>query len=254
MTDAQKIALVTGANRGIGRATALALADAGTDLIITYRSHADEAADVVRLATERGRQAVALELDTSEVSRFGAFADDVRTALKTTWDRDTFDHLVNNAGHGGYTPFAKVTEQEFDGLMNVHLKGVFFLTQALLPLLADGGRIINLSSGLTRFSSPGSVTYAAMKGGIEVFTKHLAAELGQRGITVNVVAPGPVATDFGGGRLRDNEQLRGQLAGLTALGRVGVADDIGPAIAAMLAPGTGWITGERIEVSGGVRI
>ncbi|GAA4183269.1 SDR family oxidoreductase [Streptosporangium oxazolinicum] len=245
------IALITGGNRGLGRATALKLAEAGTDVIVTYRSNKDEAAEVVDAVTALGRRAVALELDTTAFDTFAAFAVAVRDALETTWERDTFDFLVNNAGVAAATPVGETTVEAFDLLVNVHFKGVFFLTQSLLPLLADGGRVVNLSTGLTRFVGEGWSVYASLKSAIETWSKYLAKELGGRGVSVNAVAPGPIATDFGGGAIRDNEQLREHLGSQAALGRVGVPEDIGAVIAALLAPGTGWITGQRIEASGG---
>ncbi|MET9257702.1 SDR family oxidoreductase [Streptomyces sp. NPDC003717] len=247
----QTIALITGGNRGLGRATALALAEAGTDVIVTYRSHQEEAAAVVDAVTALGRRAVALELDTTAFDTFPAFAAAVRDVLGATWDRETFDFLVNNAGVAAASPLGETTPDVFDLLADVHFKGVFFLTQALLPLLADGGRIVNLSTGLTRFVSEGWSVYASLKSAVETYTRYLAKELGGRGISVNAVAPGPVGTDFGGGGIRDDEEFRALLAGQTALGRVGVPEDIGAVIAALLAPGTGWITAQRIEVSGG---
>lgn len=245
------IALITGGNRGLGRATAHKLAESGTDVIVTYRSHKDEAAAVVDAVTALGRKAVALELDTAASGTFPDFAAAVRDALSVTWERDTFDFLVNNAGVAAVTPVGDTTAETFDLLVNVHFKGVFFLTQELLPLLADGGRIINLSTGLTRFVGEGWSVYASVKTAIETYTTYLAKELGGRGISVNAVAPGPIGTDFGGGAMRDDEQFRAQLAGQAALGRVGDPEDIGGVIAALLAPGTGWITAQRIEASGG---
>jgi NAD(P)-dependent dehydrogenase (short-subunit alcohol dehydrogenase family) len=250
MTDTGKIALITGGNRGLGRATALALAGSGTDVVITYRANADEAAQVVDEITAQGRRAVALQLDTTEVA-FDGFVDALRRALKETWDRDTVDHLVNNAGIAGDTPLGGTAPEMLDALFAVHVKGVFLLTQALVPLLADGGQIVNLSSGLARFAAPGRSAYGAMKGAVEVLTRYWAQELGPRGITVNVVAPGPVATDFGGGYLRDNQQVREAMGARAALGRIGEADDIGALIAALLVDGTHWMTGQRIEASGG---
>lgn len=245
------IALITGGNRGLGRATALRLAEAGTDVIVTYRSNKDEAAAVVDAVTALGRKAVALELDTTAFDTFPDFAASVRDALSATWDRDSFDFLVNNAGVAALTPLGETTVEAFDLMVNVHFKGVFFLTQTLLPVLADGGRIVNVSTGLTRFVHEGWSVYASVKTAIETYSRYLAKELGGRGISVNAVAPGATATDFGGGAIRDDEQLRAHLTGITALGRVGTPEDIGGVIAALLAPGTGWITAQRIEASGG---
>ncbi|WNV88470.1 SDR family oxidoreductase [Umezawaea sp. Da 62-37] len=244
-----KIAIVTGANRGLGRNAALALARQGVDLIITYRSNAAEADAVVQEVAALGRTAVALRLD---MGASAGFADDVRRVLKETWDRDTFDHLVNNAGVGIHSSFADTTEEVFDELMAVHFKGVFFLTQALLPVIADGGRILNVSSGLARFAGPGYAAYGAMKGAVEVLTRYLAKELGPRGITVNTIAPGPIETDFGGGVVRDNADVNAALASQIALGRVGVPDDIGGVVASLLSDDNAWITGQRIEASGGM--
>ncbi|WP_043664176.1 SDR family NAD(P)-dependent oxidoreductase [Streptomyces xylophagus] len=245
------IALITGGNRGLGRATALRLAEAGTDVIVTYRSNKDEAAAVVDAVTALGRKAVALELDTTAFDTFPDFAATVRDTLSATWDRDSFDFLVNNAGVAALTPLGETTVEAFDLMVNVHFKGVFFLTQTLLPVLADGGRIVNVSTGLTRFVHEGWSVYASAKTAIETYSRYLAKELGGRGISVNAVAPGATATDFGGGVIRDDQQLRAQLTGHTALGRVGTPEDIGGVIAALLAPGTGWITAQRIEASGG---
>lgn len=247
----QKIALITGANRGLGRNGALKLAAKGTDIILTYRSHADEAQAVVKEIEALGRRAVALALDVGETGQFDRFAGEVKAVLQQQWRRDTFDYLVNNAGHGHYKPFADTTEAEFDALMNVHFKGPYFLTQKLLPLIGDGGRILNISSGLTRLVYPGSATYASMKGAMEVLTRYQAKELGERRIRVNILAPGAIETDFGGGRVRDTREINDQIAGLTALGRVGLPDDIGDAISAILSDETGWITAQRIEASGG---
>jgi NAD(P)-dependent dehydrogenase (short-subunit alcohol dehydrogenase family) len=247
-----RIALITGANRGLGRSTALHLAGDGTDLILTYRSHPEEADAVVEQARKLGRTALALRLDTGDTAAFPAFTAEVRDALRTQWGRDDFDILVNNAGHGTYRSFAETSEEEFDGLMNVHVKGVFFLTQALLPLLRDGARILNVSTGLTRFIAAEPSAYGAAKGAVEVLTRYLAKELGPRRIAVNVLAPGATATDFGGGHVRDTQQMRDQLGGVTAMGRVGEPEDIGAAAAALLAEGAAWITGQRIEASGGM--
>jgi len=249
-----KIAIVTGGSRGLGRNTALNIARRGGDVILTYRSREDEARDVVAEIQAMGRMAAALQLDTGDVAAFPAFVDRLRGVLSDVWQRQTFDHLVNNAGHGAVAPFAETTEADFDGLINVHFKGVFFLTQALLPLIADGGRIVNISSGLTRFSFPGFAAYAAAKGAVEVLTRYLAKELGGRGIAVNAVAPGAIETDFGNGLVRDTPEVNQHLAGLTALGRVGLPDDIGPMIASLLCEDNRWVNAQRIEVSGGQAI
>lgn len=251
-TTPTRIALITGGSRGLGRSIALALARQGTDVIVTYRSRADEAQEVVRRIEALGRRAAALQLDVSDSAGFPAFAARMRDVLATTWQRERFDQLVNNAGFGLHAAIADTTEAQFDGLVAVHLKAPFFLTQKLLPLITDGGRILNVSSGLARFTFPGHAAYAAMKGGVEVLTRYLAKELGARRISVNTIAPGAIETDFGGGAVRDNADLNAQIASVTALGRAGVPDDIGGAVAALLADGSGWITGQRIEVSGGM--
>lgn len=247
----QKVALITGANRGLGRNGALKLAARGTDIILTYRTHADEAQAVVKEIEAMGRRAVALALDVGDTGHFDRFVGQVKEALQQQWQRDSFDYLVNNAGHGHYKPFTDTTEAEFDALVNVHFKGPYFLTQKLLPLINDGGRILNISSGLTRLVYPGSATYASMKGAMEVLTRYQAKELGARRIRVNILAPGAIETDFGGGRVRDTREINDQIAALTALGRVGLPDDIGDAISAILSDETGWITAQRIEASGG---
>lgn len=248
------IALVTGASRGLGKSAALNLAAHGSDIILTYHSKADQAQVVVSQIEALGRRAVALRLDAADSTSFAVFAADVKTALARHWKRERFDHLVNNAGSGVHAAFDATTEEQFDSMVNIHLKGVFFLTQKLLPLINDGGRIVNISSGLTRFSSPGYSAYAAMKGGVEVLTRYMAKELGARRITVNTFAPGPIETDFSGGAVRDNAQLNALLASQTALGRVGLPDDIGAAIAALLSSGNGWVNAQRIEASGGMLI
>jgi NAD(P)-dependent dehydrogenase (short-subunit alcohol dehydrogenase family) len=252
MNTHQPIAIITGGSRGLGRNAAIKLAEAGTDVVITYRSNRVEADNVVAEIRKRGRRAAALQLDVSNVSTFDSFATQLRATLAQHWERDRFDFLVNNAGMGVHATFAETTEAQFDDLVNTHLKGVFFLTQKLLPLIADGGRILNVSSGLARFALPGYAAYAAMKGGIEVLTRYLAKELGPRRISVNVLAPGAIETDFGGGAVRDNAQLNAFVASQTALGRVGLPDDIGGVVAALLAPQTGWINAQRIEASGGM--
>ncbi len=246
------IVLVTGGSRGLGRNAALALARRGVDVILTYKSAEGEAHAAVREIEALGRRAVALQLDVGDSSSFAAFAGRVREALAQTWQRERFDYLLNNAGVGAHGSVAETSEEQFDLLYKVHLKGTFFLTQKLLPLIADGGRILNTSSGLARFSFPGYAAYAAMKGGIEVLSRYMAKELGPRGIAVNTIAPGAIETDFGGGAVRDNAALNAQVASVTAMGRVGLPDDIGNAVADILAGGTGWMTGQRIEVSGGM--
>jgi NAD(P)-dependent dehydrogenase (short-subunit alcohol dehydrogenase family) len=248
----QKIAIITGGNRGLGRSAALHLAEAGVDVILTHRSNADEAETVVKEIEAQGRQAAALRLDVSEPDSFADFVVEVRDVLRETWGRDTVDVLVNNAGVAVPTPIGSTTRDAVDQLVDVHFSGVVFLTQALLPLLADGGRILNTSTGLARFTGDGSMSvYAAMKGAIEVYTRYLAKDLGGRGITVNTIAPGPIGTDFGGGYLRDNDEIRARLSSQTALGRVGEPDDIGRAVVALVSDDLGWVTGQRIEASGG---
>ena len=246
------IALITGASRGLGKSMALHLADRGVDLVITYRSGAKEAREVAAQIEAKGRKAVVLPLDVADSRSFPAFAEGVKTELRRGWQRDRFDFLVNNAGSGIYASFVETGEAQFDELMNIHLKGAFFLTQRLLPLINDGGRILNVSTGLARFTFPGYAAYAAMKGGIEVLTRYLAKELGPRGISVNTIAPGAIETDFGGGVVRDNDQVNKAIAAQTALGRVGLPEDVGGAVALLLAPESRWISGQRIEVSGGM--
>lgn len=252
MTRPQRIAVITGGSRGLGRNAASKLAEHGTDVVLTYKSRRDEAELVVKEIERLDRRAAALQLDTGDVASFGAFASELRSTLQRTWGRERFDFLVNNAGFGTHVPFAETTEAQFDALCAVHLKGVFFLTQRLLPLIEDGGRILNVSSGLARFALPGHAAYAAMKGGVEVLTRYLAKELGPRRIAVNVIAPGAIETDFGGGAVRDDTRLNAGIASQTALGRVGLPDDVGGVVAALLGPDCGWINGQRIEASGGM--
>ncbi|MBA7752318.1 SDR family oxidoreductase [Enterobacter sp. RHBSTW-01064] len=248
----ERIALVTGGSRGLGKNAVLKLAAEGTGIVLTYNSSEREAQNVVREIEQKGVKAVALQLNVGEIATFGDFAKKVQESLKTVWQRDAFDYLLNNAGTGLYAPYTETTEAQFDDAMNIHFKGPFFLTQTLLPLIKDGGRILNVSSGLARFTQPGSGTYAAMKGAMEVLTRYQAKELGARGIAVNIIAPGAIETDFGGGRVRDNAELNQLLASQTALGRVGLPDDIGDAIAALLSDKLGWMNAQRIEVSGGM--
>ncbi|MCD5364163.1 MULTISPECIES: SDR family NAD(P)-dependent oxidoreductase [Chromobacterium] len=248
----KKIAVITGGSRGLGKSAALHLARQGVDVVITYQSRAADAEAVVAEIQALGGQAAALALDVSQSAGFAAFAAQLRQTLAEQWQRADFDFLVNNAGIGIHAAFADTSEAQFDQLMNIQLKGPFFLTQALLPLIADGGRILNVSTGLTRFALPGYAAYAAMKGGVEVLTRYLAKELGPRGIAVNVIAPGAIETDFGGGLVRDNEQVNAHIAAQTALGRVGRPDDIGGAIATLLSDGAAWVNGQRVEASGGM--
>ncbi|MES2877902.1 MAG: SDR family oxidoreductase [Pseudomonadota bacterium] len=246
------IAIVTGGSRGLGKNAALHIARQGSDVILTYRSQQAEADATVAEIERMGRRAVALQLNVADSSSFGAFAAQVKQALAQHWQRERFNFLVNNAGIGIHASLMETTEAQFDELVNIHFKGVFFLTQKLLPLMADGGRIVNVSSGLARFSLPGYGAYGAMKGAVEVLTRYMAKELGPRGIAVNVVAPGAIETDFGGGAVRDNADLNTMIASSTALGRVGLPDDIGGVIASLLSSDNRWINGQRIEVSGGI--
>jgi NAD(P)-dependent dehydrogenase (short-subunit alcohol dehydrogenase family) len=246
-----KTAIITGGSRGLGKSMALALADKGTDVIITYQSKKTEAEDTVSLVAAKGQKAAAVQLNVSDSKTFPAFADEVRRVL-ADFGKTGFDMLVNNAGMGINTPFPETTEEQFDLLMNTHFKGTFFLTQKLLPLMNDNGRIMNISTGLTRFSMPGYSAYASMKGAVEVLTHYLAKELGHRGISAVSFAPGAIETDFGGGRVRDNSEINRHIASITALGRVGLPDDIGGAVAALLSDECRWINGQRIEASGGM--
>jgi NAD(P)-dependent dehydrogenase (short-subunit alcohol dehydrogenase family) len=247
------IALVTGGSRGLGRSTVEALARRGVSSIVTYNSNGAAADEVVASVRQAGARAVALPLDTGASGSFPGFVAEVRKVLEG-WGVERFDFLINNAGTSHHAPFREVTEEDFDALYRVHLKGVFFLTQALLPLIADGGRIVNLSSGLTRIIYPGSAAYGLMKGAVEVLTKYLAKELGDRRITVNVVAPGAIQTDFSGGMVRDNPEVNRRISEATALGRPGLPDDIGPMIASLLSEDNRWVNAQRIEVSGGMMI
>jgi NAD(P)-dependent dehydrogenase (short-subunit alcohol dehydrogenase family) len=249
MTD--QIAIITGGSRGLGRNTAVNLARRGVDILFTYRSNQAEAESLIREIETMGQKAAAFPLDTADTRSFDGFAAAVRKTLQA-WGRERFDFLVNNAGNSLHAAFAETTEAQFDAIVNVHFKGVYFLTQKLLPLMNDGGRIVNISSGLARFALPGSSAYGAAKGAVEVLTRYLAKELGPRRITANVVAPGAIQTDFSGGMVRDNPEINKRVAEMTALGRAGVADDIGPMIAALLSDENRWVNGQRIEVSGGM--
>jgi len=249
-----KIALVTGGSRGLGKNMALSLAKKGINVILTYNSKKDEALAVVAEIEKTGQKAAALQLSAGDTKTFDAFFAQVKTVLKDTFGADKFDFLINNAGIGIHAPFAETTEEQFDELMNIHFKGVFFLTQKALSLINDGSRIVNLSSGLARFSNPGYAAYASMKGGIETLSRYMAKELGARGIAVNVVAPGAIETDFGGGMVRDNKQVNDYIAGVTALGRVGLPDDIGGVVAFLCTEDAKWVNAQRIEVSGGMNL
>jgi NAD(P)-dependent dehydrogenase (short-subunit alcohol dehydrogenase family) len=252
-TSTSRIALVTGGSRGLGRNTVISLAERGVDSIFTYNANRAEADKVTARVAGAGRKAVALQLDTGNVRAFDPFVRSVRQALADL-GAGRFDYLVNNAGTSHHKAFDQTTEEELDRLYNIHFKGVFFLTQKLLPLLGDGGRIVNISSGLARFTNPGSSAYGSMKGAVEVLTRYLAKELGPRGIAVNTVAPGAIETDFSGGLVRDNPEVNKRVAEMTALGRAGQPDDIGPMIAALLSDDNRWINGQRIEVSGGMAL
>jgi len=232
----------------------LNLAKKGVDVIVTYHRNAEEAKNVVAEIEQLGAKAAALQLNTADTKTFDSFAGQVQQLLKDQWQAEHFDFLVNNAGTGVHSSFAETTEEDFDHLMNIHLKGVFFLTQKLLPLINDGGRIVNLSSGLTWLIMPGYAAYASMKGAMETLTKYMAKELGARRIAVNIVAPGAIETDFGGGVVRDNPEFNQHIASITALGRVGLPDDIGGAIASLLSEDNRWVNAQRIEVSGGQSI
>jgi NAD(P)-dependent dehydrogenase (short-subunit alcohol dehydrogenase family) len=247
-----KIAIVTGGSRGIGRNTVISLAERGVDSILTYNARRDSAEEVVAAVHEAGARAIALQLDTGDLRAFDGFVENVRNALAQL-GAERFDYLVNNAGNNHHNmSFEKVTEEELDSIYNVHFKGVFFLTQKLLPLINDGGRIVNLSTARTRVASPGGAVYASMKGAVEVLTRSMALELGPRKIAVNTVAPGAVATDFSGGVVRDNPEVNKRIAEMTALGRVGLPEDLGPMIASLLSADNRWINAQRIEVSGAV--
>jgi NAD(P)-dependent dehydrogenase (short-subunit alcohol dehydrogenase family) len=251
MTD--KIAIITGGSRGLGRNTAVNLARRGADILFTYRANQKEAEILVHEIEAMGRKVDGFRLDTGDIRTFDGFVAEVRQTLQA-WGRDRFDYLVNNAGNSLHAGFGETTEAQFDEIFNVHVKGVYFLTQKLLPLMNDGARIVNISSGLARFSLPGSSAYGAAKGAVEVLTRYLAKELGPRGITANAVAPGAIQTDFSGGMVRDNPEVNQHVAEMTALGRAGVPDDIGPMIAALLSDENRWVNGQRIEVSGGMAL
>lgn len=246
------LALITGGSRGLGKSMCLHVAQKGVDVILTYRSKKAEAEDVVAQIEKKGQRAVALPLDVSDSGSFDGFVQTIKEQLAKMGAAEGLDYLVNNAGIATYGSFAETTEAQFDQMVAIHLKAPFFLSQKLLPLIKDGGRILNISSGLARFTMPGLSAYAIMKGGIEVLTRYMARELGPRGIAVNTVAPGAIETDFGDGLVRDNKDVNAQIASGTALGRVGLPDDIGGVVASLLTEDMRWVNGQRIEVSGGV--
>lgn len=254
MIAKQPIAVVTGGSRGLGKDMALSLAGSGIDVLITYRAKEAEAQQVVKQIESLGRKAAALPLDMGKFSELDHFVQQLKDSLQTIWGSSHFDFLINNAGMGATVPFLQVTEELFTEFLNVHFKGVFFLTQKCLPFMNQGGRIINISTGTTRFTNPGYSVYASMKGAIEVFTKYLAKELGLQSITANVVAPGPVETDFNSAAIRNHPQLKTVLSSLSPLGRVGFAEDIGGVVAFLCTPAARWINGQRIEVSGGIHV
>ena len=254
MSTTNKIALVTGGSRGLGKNMALQLAENGINVILTYNSKKEEAQAVVAEIESKGQKAAALQLNAGDIKSFDKFFEQLAAVLQSSFDTTHFDFLINNAGVGVHAAFAETTEEQFDMLVNLHFKGVFFLTQKALPLINDGGRIVNLSTGLARFSTPGFAAYASMKGAIETLTRYMSKELGARGISVNVVAPGAIETDFGGGMVRDNAQANQQVAGVTALGRAGLPDDIGGVVAFLCTDAARWVNAQRIEVSGGMNI
>lgn len=254
MTTANKIALVTGGSRGLGKNMALAIARKGIDVIITYNIKKEDAQEVITSVEAIGQKAAAIQLNTGNTGSFDSFIKNLKSTLEDRFQSTRFDFLINNAGIGIHAAFEDTTEDQFDQLMNIHYKGVFFLTQKVLPFLNDGGGVINLSTGLARFSNPGYSAYASMKGAIETLTRYQAKEFGARGIKANVIAPGAIETDFSGGLVRDNEQVNKMIAGVTALGRVGLPDDIGGVAAFLCSPEAGWVNGQRIEVSGGMNL
>ena len=254
MANTSKIALVTGGSRGLGKNMALQLAQKGIDVIITYQSKKEDADNVVKEIVATGRKAYALQLDVAHSSMFDAFVQTLGSVLKSEFQTDTFDALVNNAGVGLHASFGETTEEQFESMMNIHLKAPFFLTQKLLPILNNGGSIVNISTGLARFTMTGYDAYATMKGGLETLTRYQAKFLGSRGIRVNTVAPGAIETDFGGGAVRDNKDLNNMVSSITALGRVGLPDDIGGVVAFLCSDESKWVNAQRIEVSGGMNI
>ncbi len=249
-----KIALVTGGSRGLGKDMALALANKGVDVVLTYNNNGDEAAEVVQRIEAMGRKAVALHLNLLKFNTLSDFSTTLAAALSNHFGTDKIDYLVNNAGMGATIPIEKITEENFDDFMNVHFKGAYFLTQKMLLMMNNNGSIVNISSGTTRFCLPGYSVYASMKGAMEVFTRYIAKEYGARGIRANVLAPGPIETDFNNAGIRSNPQMKGYLGSITPLGRVGQADDIGTVVAFLCSDDSKWVNGQRIEVSGGINV
>jgi NAD(P)-dependent dehydrogenase (short-subunit alcohol dehydrogenase family) len=249
-----KIALVTGGSRGLGKEMALALADKNVDVVLTYKSNKDEAEKVVSEIVKKGRKAVALSFDISQIKSLDHFVSEFTNTLKANWATDRFDFLINNAGVGATIMIPQVTEEAFDNLLNIHFKGVYFLTQKLINNINDYGSVINISTGTTRFTNPGYSVYSSMKAAVEMFTKHIARDFGSRGIRANVVAPGPIETDFNNAAIRNNPEMKARITGLTPLGRVGYANDIGPVVAFLCTDDSRWINGQRIEVSGGINL
>ncbi|HCA09964.1 SDR family oxidoreductase [Chryseobacterium sp.] len=252
MNTKTKIALITGGSRGLGKNAALKIAQKGLDVIITYKNSKEEADAVVNEIKALGQKAIAYQLDTRDVKSFDAFVKNITDHLETETGNSNIDFLINNAGTALYAPITEITEEQLDDIVNVHFKGVFFLTQKMLPFINDGGGIVNISSGLARFALPGSSVYGSMKAGVEMLTKYMAKELGPRKIKANVIAPGAIETDFGGGRTRDDQNVNSMISNITALGRAGLPDDIGGVVAFLCTEDAGWITGQRIEASGGM--
>ncbi len=254
MTNKRKIALVTGGSRGLGKSMAQHLAAKGIDVIITYNNRKDAADEVVSAIKQQGSNAAALQLDVAQSNTFDTFTKELEQVLNSSFNNARLDALVNNAGVGMHAPYTQTTEVQFDQMVNIHLKAPYFLTQKLLPLLNEGSAVVNVSSGLSRFSYPGYSSYAIMKGAIETLTRYQAIELKDRKIRVNTIAPGAIETDFGGGTVRDNKQLNDMIASQTALGRVGKPDDVGSVVAFICSDDAGWVNAQRIEVSGGIHL
>lgn len=249
-----KIALVTGGSRGLGRDMAINLAKKGLDVVITYHTNKEAANEVISQIESNGQKAIALQLDVTDLSGYDSFINSLASSMNSTFGTDKIDFLINNGGFIYYIPYSVTNEEQFDDLLNVHFKGPFFLTQKLLGNINNNGGIVNVSTGLTRFTTPGFATYAAMKGAMETLTKYQAKELGERGIRVNIIAPGPIETDVMGGAVRDNKEMNAYLASQTALGRVGLPDDVGSVAAFLCTEDAKWINGQRIEISGGINL